>query len=747
MIDVRRLLSLDLETYLTEEGILAPEIVCASLAWFTSLGDVDSSLLDREQGIVSAASFIEDEYRIITGANIAFDMGCLAVTGRDTMRAIFRAYEQARVFDVQVAQALDAIGWGDLYMEPERYGRLPPAVGPEVGVRHGGPLKGRYSLDRCVQFVLGRDNAKESDFWRKRYALLAGIPIDEWPAEARKYPIDDAVNTLEVATHQIVGPKHPYVFPSGGPGSDARTPGPHCNLDDMAAQAETAFDLRLGAIWGLRTDRARVQALRERTERAHAAFVKRFAELGFYKRGGGKDSSAVKRAVVLAYGGGAPCKSKTCRGGKMLSPNTGSPINCTSCSGTGLDTSLAPPTPAGGVSADRDTLLESGDPDLVAFGDSAAEKIRDTYLPFLESGVDRPISLKPNVLVASGRTSYDGLIQLLPREGGVRDCFRARPGYLYCSVDYAALELCTLAQVCYDLLGRSQMMETINATGDPGSLHTALAAAMAGCTPEEMTGRIKSSDPAVKAAAKKYRQAAKALNFGLPGGMGAAKLVFSKRKPSEGKTVCDDGFTYPGIRFCVLLLGHRRCGTEKVTEWNGRPTPAICRACVELVQSELRPAWFRQWPEIKPYFDWVTETKGADSDSTGTFPCLRAPRVRGQLGFTDGANNGFQAMAADGAKLALRKLTRECYLDEGSVLYGTRPIFFVHDEVFSEMPKRTAHLAAFRKADVMVSAMREVVRDVHIRAEPALMEYWYKEAEQAFNAAGELVAWEPKEKS
>ncbi len=386
--------------------------------------------------------------------------------------------------------------------------------------------------------------------------------------------------------------------------------------------------------------------------------------------------------------------------------------------------------------------MESGDPDLMAFGESEAEKVRDTYLPFLESGLDRPITLRPNVLVASFRTSYDGLIQLLPREGGVRECIRARGAwsgspidYVFCSVDYAALELCTLAQVCYWLFGRSQMMETINATGDPGSLHTAFAAHLAGKTTEEMITLVKAKDPN----AVKYRQAAKAGNFGFPGGMGAAKFVLSKRKKSEGKTVAADGTEYPGIRFCILLADAERCGIEKVTAWKDRPTPPICRACVELVERELRPAWFKQWPEIKEYFAWVN----ARVEAGGEFPCWGTESIRGGLDFTSGANHSFQNLAATGAKYALRKVTRECYLDRSSALWGTRPIFFAHDEIVAEQPAKTAHLAGPRMSEVMVAAMKEYVPDVAIVAEPALMRAWYKAAE-AVHVDGRLVPWEPK---
>ncbi len=725
--DVSKFVSFDLETWLVEPGILAPRIVCGSWA-----RDGGAALLydgSRRPAVEFARGALEAGLTVV-GANIAYDFGCLVAEDPGMLPAIFRAYAEGRVFDVQLAQALHAIACGNLYCDPTT----------------GQPTRGRYSLDRCVQYVLGRDDAKARDDWRLRYALLDGVALEDWPADARQYPVDDAVNTLEVAVAQVQGAELKL-----GP-----TPGPHRNLGDLSDQCETAFALHLGAIWGLRTDRERVVELRRRTEEAHASFVAKFSKLGFYvldkkTKEMKEDQRAVKRAIIVAYGGGPDQACPLCVGGKVFSPVSGNAVNCKDCSGTGYELGAVPKTPTGGVKTNRDTLVESGDPDLVALGDNEPEKVRETYLPFLEGGLDRPISLRPNVLVASGRTSYDGLIQLLPRLGDVRGCLRARDGYVYCSADFAALELCTLAQVTYWLFGRSQMMETINATGDPGSLHTALAAGMAGVSSEEMTGRIKSSIESVKLEAKKYRQAAKALNFGLPGGMGAAKLVLSKRQRSEGETVCADGFTYPGIRFCVLLLGAERCGVEKVTEWRDRPTPPICRACVQLVDSELKPAWFRQWPEIKEYFDWV-KTRTLDEGGDGEFPCLGVDRVRGGLGFCDGANNGFQALGADAAKAALRAVTRDCYgvgeMGRESPLYGGRPIFFTHDEVFSELRRAMMSLAAKRKARLMVDAARVLVPDVTLVVEPALMRWWDKNAEPVWRGGekgGELLCWEDRD--
>jgi hypothetical protein len=712
--DPSRFASLDLETSLVEPGILAPEIVCGSTA--TVAG---GRLLSRAAVLPSARALLLGA-AVVVGANIAYDFGCLAAEDPDLLPAIFAKYERGDVFDVQVAQALHAIADGHLYLDP----------------RTGQPLRGRYSLERCVDHVLGRQDAKRNDFYRKRYAVLARLPVEQWPEEARQYPVDDAVNTLEVAVAQVLG---------GGAGV---TPGPHRNLGDLAAQVETAFALHLGAVWGLRVDRDRYEALRRRTEEAHESFVARFRSLGFFRDDGREDQAAVRRAVAIAYGASSPCPAG-CVGGKVLSPKTGAPVRCAECSGTGLDVSAAPKTAAGAVSADRDALVESGDPDLAAYGESEAEKVRDTYLPFLSVGVDRPLSLRPNVLVASGRTSYDGVIQQMPREGDARACFRARGAwsgspveYVYCSVDYSGLESCTLAQVCTWLFGRSKMAETINATGDPGALHAAFAASMMGRTTEEVLKLLAAKDEN----AKKYRQAAKAGNYGFPGGMGAAKFVLAKRKKSEGKTRAPDGAEYPGIRFCLLLAGAERCGAEKVTEWRGRPTPPLCRACVQVVEDVLRPAWFRQWPEMRSYFAWVTERVDADGGSA-EFPCLGTERVRGGLDFTNAANNGFQALAADGAKCALRAVARECYLGvdgdgRPSPLAGARPIFFVHDEIIAELPEATAHLAGPRMAEVMVESMRRFVPDVCIKAEPALMRTWQKSAEPAYAPDGSLIPWD-----
>ena len=75
---------------------------------------------------------------------------------------------------------------------------------------------------------------------------------------------------------------------------------------------------------------------------------------------------------------------------------------------------------------------------------------------------------------------------------------RLKPGSglnVFSSIDYSAIELCTLAQACVTLLGRSTMADTINASGDPGSLHTAMGARLLGIDFETMQARVKAKEP------------------------------------------------------------------------------------------------------------------------------------------------------------------------------------------------------------------------------------------------------------
>lgn len=718
--------AIDLETHLIAPGLLAPPPVCGSLAndATIALGRGGEIVAMHDIGVVTDAA---KHAELVIGANIAFDFGVLAAHGLMSIEDVFAAYGRdpagadCRVYDVMIGQALEAIANGHLFKDPRDGG---PLRSPGTG-----KMMQRYSLEICVDHTLGRSTAKENDLYRTRYAVLERLPMSAWPREAVEYPKDDARNTFETALAQL----GELARPEGSirPGTETFQ-----NLHDMHRQVRAAWALHLASMWGFRTDPARVAALREKIEAEHKAAMASFVPTGFVRADGSGDTAKVKRAVALAYGAKGACAA--CGGtGKVPSKNGKSVVNCKEgCDGTGLDLATAPGLPRtekGAVSASRDTLMESGDDVLERYaGVSETEKLRDTYLPFLESGTKWPINVRSNVIVETGRTSYDGLIQLLPRSGGVRECIVPRPGWVFCSIDYSAIELCTLAQACLTLVGRSRMAEIINESGDPGALHTAFAATMIGADVEDLKKRVKAKDPQ----AVGFRQAAKAANFGFGGGMGASTLVLAKRKRIEGTTKSPDGeVEYAGIRFCILIGGADRCGEEKVTEWKGKQIAPTCKRCIECAE-DLRATWFKQFPEMVDYFAFI----GSQVDNFGFITQIGSERVRAGVTFTSAANGYFQALAADGAKAALYEVSRECYTDRASPMYGARPIFFNHDEIFSEMPIQIASAAAKRMTEVMVQVMRrEACPDVVVQASPALMWRWSKSAAEVYDDAGNLI--------
>ena len=708
----RRALAFDTETHLIQPGLLAPPLVCGSWASVTEgrhLGLADSTADRFRQALLS------DE--ILVGANIAYDMAVMAADEPELLELIFAKYDRGEVYDVQIAEALNAIAKGHLGLDPRTMGQI---IDPSTGKRSS-----RYSLASCVDMVLGRKDAKANDFWRKRYAILERVPFSLWPAEARQYPIDDAQNTLEVALAQIET---------------------HRNLHEMPAQAYAAFALHL--TWGPRVNPESVAALERTTVESRAKNTLRWTQAGFLDADGAKEGPYVKRRLAQAHGAVAECC--VCAGTGRVGKRS-KQVYCTDkniisrgltgrgCDGTGFDLSpcvTLSRTEKGAIQAGRDLLSDSGDDELMEFSEYLEdEKLLNVYIPFLKKGTVGPLNLRANVLVASGRTSYDDVIQQIPREGGVRECFEPRPGFIYCSTDYSSGELCTLAQVTLWAVGRSKMATIINESKDPGALHSQFGAKLAGVEPAELMRRIKAGDKK----AKGIRQSAKAFNFGLPGGMGAVKLVISKRKKSEGITEGPDGRKYIGMRFCILVGGAERCGVEKITSWKRRDCQPVCKACVETAE-QLKAEWLAFFDEMPAYFQWVSQ----NVEATGELKQFVSDRVRGGLSFCDGANTMFQGLLADGAKNALRRITREMYLDKTSALYGSRVTAFFHDEVFSEVRTELASEAATRQATLMVEGLKEYVPDVFVDCRPALMRRWSKSAETVRDEQGNLIPWEPK---
>jgi DNA polymerase I-like protein with 3'-5' exonuclease and polymerase domains len=158
--------------------------------------------------------------------------------------------------------------------------------------------------------------------------------------------------------------------------------------------------------------------------------------------------------------------------------------------------------------------------------------------------------------------------------------------------------------------------------------------------------------------------------------------------------------------------------------WKERPITPSCLACLKAAEA-LRNSWFKQWPEMRKYFALISD---AVNYNNGEIEQLYSKRVRGACTFTSGANTLFQGLAADGAKMALWDVSRACYNDKKSPLYGSRPVLFIHDEIGAEMPEATASEALEEMSRIMVDAMEAVTPDIKIRTDGALCRNWWKGA-------------------
>jgi DNA polymerase I-like protein with 3'-5' exonuclease and polymerase domains len=322
-------------------------------------------------------------------------------------------------------------------------------------------------------------------------------------------------------------------------------------------------------------------------------------------------------------------------------------------------------------------------------------------------------------------------------------------------IDYSALELRTLAAVCRQRYGFSKLADVIKAGIDP---HSYTAAMFAGVELEQFNTLPNR---------KQLRQQAKAVNFGLPGGLGAAALA-SYAKHSYGVSMTLDQATQfrtmlteniypeiglylsddPAVALAATLQADvvqvratwnqaRQFGMlRKVTEGNNNKADgtAYSDAVVSKVWNQL--AALNRNPQLVQAI--------SDRDTTPNSPLrklLHSPvatstgRIRGAVTFTAARNTPFSGLAADGAKLAMWQL----------MLAGHRVVAFVHDEFVIELPKNADHTSQARQIEhICCDAMQQLVGDIPIACEYSLADRWYKQATAVRDGAGNLIAWTPE---
>lgn len=661
---------LDCETALIRQGLQAPPLACVAI------GTSDhQTLFSREEWLPTVTHLLQDPNILLVGHNIGFDFGVLINDAPHIIPLVFDAYEANRVACTQCRQKLCDIA-GGVYRGFDDI--------------EGETQKLNYALDDLALRHLGRTLDKGT--WRLQYGELIPVPFDQWPEGAKRYPLEDVRATVDVFAVQ----EQNAFF-----------------LDDQFRQARASFWLRLMTMWGIRTDERGIRELADRTRRAYDEVAAELRAAGLLradhrKRDGGikegsRDTKAAQARVIRAY------------------------------SGLGKEVPLTD----GGKSGDKKPCLdkvtceESGDPILIKYAQiTSLKNVLSKDIPMLREGMFAPIHTTIEDILETGRTSSrKPNIQNQRRTGGIRECFVPRclkcsrvhtaedvgaghclrcldPVTVLFSCDYEGVELRTLAQACITILGRSRLAEALNNGQDP---HLMMAAAIlrrpyadlkvikkAGAGPRCVSGKGNTRCHCDYCMVINARQTGKVANFGFPGGLGAAALVFF----------------------------------------------ALNNYDVHLTEDEarnLKRLWLQEWPEMRDYFAWIS------SHTDKPFPQivqLFVNRYRGNVRYTEACNSIFQGMAADIAKAAGWDIFRACYdftLD--SPLYGCRIVNFVHDEFVGEAPENRAHEAAYEVRRLMLKAAAPFLPDVKSEVEPALMRRYSKDAKAVFDDDKRLIPW------
>ena len=200
-----------------------------------------------------------------------------------------------------------------------------------------------------------------------------------------------------------------------------------------------------------------------------------------------------------------------------------------------------------------------------------------------------------------------------------------------------------------------------------------------------------------------FSKLAETINSGVDCHKSLAAAIYGKTydevKKAERAIAKVAGFGYMGGLAAETFIGYAKgCGIKIDLE----------------ASTKVRDAWLKAYPEMEQH---LKPPRSADGDWYTAKNILGM--IRGKCLYTETCNYQPQSLAATGGKRALWLL----------MLAGAPVVNFVHDEMIYEIPlgsPREMTDKADEYAAIQVAAMREVVPDVLIKTEGALMDRWYR---------------------
>lgn len=621
---------------------IVPRMVCMSFIE----DDGTPRLLERERALPLFWEKLKEKDRLV-GLNLAFDCGvvvrALQEEGYPEDEVFKRIFEIPK-YDVAMAARLDDIANGGMF------------------------IKGGYSLAQLTKrfFDVDRSATKKAkglgpDVWRNRYNELEGVEAEDYPEAAYEYALDDAIYTEKIYQH-VQGSKN-----------EAQVP----------LRSQYDYELHLQSAWGLMVDEEWAANIADCYQQQKDRWAHKLTEFGLMVDGTKKRKKLQELVVDIYREHG----------------------------------STAPRTAKGNVKTNSDTFKEMEDMGVEDERLEAwtlyqrAEKYLSTYMePILDAGPG-PLCPRFNALVNSGRTSSSGPnVQNFPARKkmeekimlaeldeditdeervasgfiigpDIRGCFIPRPGKVFISADYSAIEMAAFAQLYRNLFGKiGTMGEAIN---DGKDLHLYVVQEILQRDYDDVLAAYEDGDPEVA----DWRTASKIVNYGSLGGGGPQ----------------------------TLQAGARRQGMKKPLH----------------VFEKAQDAWFRAFSEVRPYFDYIQKLEdwagqyrvnqhGPDRKTRGWRVRLCVPRG-GKSAFPVAANTGFQGLVGDGALWANHLIHQDIYFNEESPLYDSRLLLFVHDEDVVEIDEDKAEPGAQRLSELMVKGMKRFIPDIKVEAEPEIL--------------------------
>jgi hypothetical protein len=439
------------------------------------------------------------------------------------------------------------------------------------------------------------------------------------------------------------------------------------------------------------------------------------------------------------------------------------------CQENGIEVAYTDPSekfPHGQVKVDEETIaaLAGLDPVLAQFHTrQEKDKLLTSYFPAMEYPFHSGITAERvypdyETLKKTGRGSsrgttkkrhngcscYQGVpcekstypsLNVQQADPRVRACYLpgAHPQDVFVVADFSAIDLVCAAQTMFTLFGRSELRDQINAGLDP---HTVMAGDFARADYPWWAEQVPEGDD---------YQTFKALK--------AKDHLSLCRRLDDGTYECHGVGTEKGcpvgfhkeVRDLSKRVGLGLLGGMGLARLCATVAKELHRKITEEKAGQLKKLWLRRYPTNGRYLQWVGKQKDG---ATGEWLYYVSPlgMRRARCSYTEAANGrALQTPAAEGMKIAMWLVTRECYLDETSPLFGWRPVINMHDELVGRgrwTSPGQGDAVARRWSQLMVKGQRMVCPDVTVKAEPLLTTRWVKEAKQVKDEEGRIIPWD-----